>query len=91
MRVQKSRSTVFTPLDDGTAVLLSLDTLLYYSLNQTAAAVWRQLEGNNWVTLDELVAATCDSFEVDEETASQYLGPFLNRLRDLSLVELVEP
>jgi hypothetical protein len=32
MYIEKLQPTVFTPLDDGTGVLLNLQTLLYYSL-----------------------------------------------------------
>jgi hypothetical protein len=44
MHIEKLQPTVFTPLDDGTGVLLNLQTLLYYSLNKTGAAVWQQIE-----------------------------------------------
>lgn len=34
---------LFTELDDGTGVLLHLDTKFYYTLNPTAVFVWKAL------------------------------------------------
>jgi hypothetical protein len=42
MVIEKASQTVFTPLADSTAVLLNLNTLLYFKLNRTGAAVWKQ-------------------------------------------------
>ena len=36
-------SVLFTDLDDGTGVLLHLDSKYYYTLNETGSLVWRAL------------------------------------------------
>jgi hypothetical protein len=42
-RYTQSPQVLFTELDDGTGVLLHLDTKFYYTLNPTAVAVWKAL------------------------------------------------
>jgi hypothetical protein len=41
----QSPQVLFTELDDGTGVLLQLDTKFYYTLNPTAVAVWKAIAG----------------------------------------------
>jgi hypothetical protein len=88
MRIEKLSSTVFTPLDDGTGVLLNLDTLLYYSLNRTGAAVWREIENKQVVALEEAVATLCGRFAVAEDAAQIDLRAFLEHLARFNMVRL---
>ena len=88
MRIEKSAQTVFTALEDGTAVLLNLNTLFYYSLNRTGAAVWQQIESSKAVTADELARVVCERFDVDEETAWQTIGDFLGRLEEFKMIRI---
>jgi hypothetical protein len=88
MIIEKSSSTVFTPLEDETAVLLNLETRYYYNLNRTGAAIWQQIEKNAQTTLDELVLAICQQFEVDEQTAREEANTFLERLKQFKMVRI---
>jgi hypothetical protein len=88
MQVEKVHSTVFTPLADGTGVLLNLDTLLYYSLNRTGTAVWKQIDEKKTVTLDDLVLSTCNQFDIDQAGARQALASFVEELLRLKMVHL---
>jgi hypothetical protein len=90
MQVQKASpsSTVFTPLADGTAVLLNLDTLAYYSLNRTGALVWQQIEEKTAVSLDELVRLVCERFEISPDRSRSTLIPFLDQLAGLNMVRV---
>jgi hypothetical protein len=88
MQVEKVSSTVFTPLADGTGVLLHLETLLYYSLNRTGAAVWQLIEEKKHVSLEELVDTTCEQFEVDHDEAQRTLGPFVEKLVEFKMVHV---
>ena len=88
MRIEKSSSTVFTPLEDGAGVLLNLDTLLYYSLNRTGAVIWQQIEEGKTVTLDDLIRTICERFDVDEESARMTLSAFINQLEEFKMVRL---
>ena len=88
MQINKTASTVFTPLDDGTGVLLNLDTLLYFNLNRTGAHLWKLLEEVQSVSLDDLVMLTCERFEVNEEQARQSLLAFIDRLDKFQMIRL---
>ena len=89
MRVEKLSLTVFTPLDDGTGVLLNVDSLFYYSLNRTAVALWKEIEANSSFTIDDLVPAICERFEVDGETARREIAAFVDKLTELKILRVV--
>lgn len=89
MRVERSTLTVFTPLDDGRGVLLNLETLFYYSLNRTGVALWQELEHSNPSTLDDLVRATCERFDVDEDAARREIRDFVGRLEEFRMVRVL--
>jgi len=82
----KSSPAVFTKLDDGTGVLLNLDTLCYYSLNRTGATLWQQIESSEAFTLDDLLRSTCDRFDVDEAAARKEIDAFVERLRQFHMI-----
>ena len=89
MRVEKLTQTVFTPLDDGTGVLLNLETRFYYTLNRTGAALWQELEHTSPSGLEDLVRVTCDRFEVGEDAARDEVAAFVGQLQDLKMVRLL--
>jgi hypothetical protein len=86
MRFEKA-PTVFTPLDDGRGVLLNLETLFYYSLNRSGAALWQEMENSQ--TLDDLVSITCERFEVDQDTARREIGDFVERLQEFKVLRVI--
>ena len=86
MRIEKSSPTVFTPLDDGTGVLLNLETLLYYSLNRTGVALWKHIEAEKSFTIDDLVRKTCERFDVSPETAHPEINTFIQHLLQFKIV-----
>jgi hypothetical protein len=88
MQINKIASTVFTPLDDGTGVLLNLNTLLYFNLNRTGAHLWKLLEEVQTVSLDDLVMLTCERFDVGEEQARSSLLAFVDHLDKFQMVRL---
>jgi len=88
MRIRKASKTVFTPLADGTGVILELETLLYYSVNRSGSALWQEIEKSDVVSLDSLVETVCSRFEVTRETAAPSILSFLQRLLDIKLVQL---
>lgn len=89
MRVEKLTHTVFTPLDDGTAVLLNLETRFYYTLNRTGAALWQELEHTNPSAIDDLIRVTCDRFDVNEDEARSAVAGFVEQLQDFKMVRLL--
>ena len=79
---------VFTPLDDGTGVLLNLETLFYYSLNRTGVALWQEIDTNGSLTSDELVRTTCERFEVEEDVAQREVAAFVERLQQFKIIQV---
>ena len=88
MRVERLSQTVFTPLEDGTGVLLNLETRCYYNLNKTGASVWRGIEAQGSISLDEIAAAICKQFDVAEDAARIDLRAFLEHLARFNMVRL---
>lgn len=86
MQINKSASTVFTPLDDGTGVLLNIETRVYYSLNRTGSMLWKLLEEVQSVSLDDLVLLTCERFDVDEAKARIALLSFVDHLSKFQMI-----
>jgi hypothetical protein len=89
MRVEKSSRTVFTPLDDGTGVLLNVDTLFYYSLNRTAVLLWKEIEARNPLAPDDLIPALCERFKVDQEAARREIANFVEKLEELKILRAI--
>ena len=90
MIVEKSPLTVFTPLDDGTGVLLNLETLFYYNLNRTGVALWQEIDRSNSATLKALIESTCRRFDVPEDGARRDIVEFIERLKEFKMVRVVE-
>jgi hypothetical protein len=89
MHVEKSPQTVFTALADGTGVLLNLETLFYYELNKTGAVLWQEIEATNSATVDRLVTAVCNRFDVNAESARPGIVAFVSRLAEFKMVRIV--
>jgi len=88
MRIEKASPVVFTPLEDGTGVLLNLETLFYYSLNRTGVALWQEIDAKKALTVDELVRAICDRFEISADLAGQEIEQFVARLQELKIIRV---
>lgn len=63
---------------DGEAVLLQLDTGMYFGMNEVASEVWERIVKG--ATVREIVEAITAEFEVDEATLSKDLGSFVEAL-----------
>jgi len=87
MNIRKASPTVFTPLEDGSAVLLNLQTLFYYNLNRSAAVLWKQIETQDSLDDSELVRGACQRFDFDEARAHSDVQDFLQKLREYRFVE----
>ncbi len=62
-------SVLFTDLEDGTSVLLHMDSKFYFTLNESGTVIWRALMEREGATAEDLarsLAAT--TFSVEEET-----------------------
>jgi Coenzyme PQQ synthesis protein D (PqqD) len=75
---------LFTEIDDGSGVLLHLDTKFYYTLNPTAVAVWKALgEG---VAMDVIAGRLAAEFLVTPEVARRDVVTVLDDLLAEGLV-----
>jgi Coenzyme PQQ synthesis protein D (PqqD) len=89
MQIEKASPTVFTPLPDGTGVLLNLDTRFYYSLNRTGAVLWQRIEEGGIVTLDDLLRDTGERFEVSEDAARPFVIKFIEQLESFQMIHVL--
>ena len=74
-----SRELAVSRLVDGTGVILDVNGLKVYSLNETGMFLVDQLQ-RGVVDKEVLVDALVDSFDVDRETATGDLDTFLANL-----------
>jgi len=59
---------LLTELEDGTGVVLNLETKFYHTLNSTAVTLWKALQQGTR-TDAELASKLVSEFEVDEARA----------------------
>lgn len=73
---------LFTELDDGTGVLLHLDTKFYFTLNPTAVIVWKELStgGDRAALLGRIAERLSAEFQVDRATAERDVEGILAEL-----------
>jgi hypothetical protein len=72
--------TLVTPMPDGTAVLLHLDTRFYYTLNATGRCMWDRISTQPRPDLEALVACLCAAFEVGADEARQDAQALIDEL-----------
>ena len=70
---------------DGEAVVINLDTTVYYGLNRSASMVWERLAGGP-ATDDELAEGLAAAFDLAPEVARADVADLLDRLHDEGLV-----
>ena len=68
---------LFTELDDGTGVLLHLDTKFYYTLNPTAVFVWKALSRAGAGSVDAIAEAITREFQVERSDAERDVAELL--------------
>jgi Coenzyme PQQ synthesis protein D (PqqD) len=83
-KLRPHSQVVDTTLDEGEAVLLHLDSKIYYSLNLTGERIWRGLKEGQ--TLKEISQHLAEDFEVDTETADRSVLELVNELIQQKLV-----
>ena len=62
---------LFTELDDGTGVLLHLDTKFYYTLNPTAVLVWKALQSGSKESIAAIAERIVKEFRVERDVAER--------------------
>jgi hypothetical protein len=82
---------LLTELEDGTGVVLNLETKFYHTLNATAVALWKALDAGAQTT-EELATKLAAAFEVDAPRAAADVQLALDEFeRDGLLLRLQPP
>lgn len=82
--MQPHPQALFTELDDGTGVLLHLETKFYFTLNPTAVVVWKSLgEGASKGAIADKLTAT---FRVERDVAERDVTAILEEMLSGGLV-----
>jgi len=71
---------------DGEAVLLNLETKLYFSLNATGVAIWKLLEEG--LTLGQVGERLFQDYDVTPEKGQQCVLDLVDQLNDEKLVSV---
>jgi Coenzyme PQQ synthesis protein D (PqqD) len=84
---ERSSATAFRIINDE-AVILHLDSGIYYSLNEVGARIWELCDGStNIENINEII---CNEFEVTEEIALRDVIEVLNDLFQEGLITINE-
>jgi hypothetical protein len=84
-RVVVSDAAVFRELD-GEAVLLNLDTGIYFGLNEVGTRMWRLMEQHG--QLDAVRDAIVGEFDVPSTTAERDLVALVVALQEKGLIQV---
>ncbi len=82
--MRRQREVIWRAVDDR-VVGLDLRTSRYFSLNNSAAVLWAQLEGD--VGVDELAELLVDRYGIERATAHRDVEAFLDEMRSTGLLE----
>jgi hypothetical protein len=86
-KVRSNQRCLLTELEDGTGVLLHLDTKFYFTLNDTGVFVWKQL-AHDASSGYELAEQLSERFEVTEEQAGRDVLSLLAELEANQLIHV---
>ncbi len=84
-RVRAADNVVFRNLD-GEAVLLNLDTGVYFGLDRVGTRIWELLDGAS--TLGDVLTGIVAEFDVDCDRAERDLVDLVQQLAGKGLVEV---
>ncbi|APR85427.1 Hypothetical protein A7982_10776 [Minicystis rosea] len=62
---------LFTEIDDGSGVLLHLETKFYYTLNPTGVIVWKALRDKSAATIAAMGERIAAEFRVEADEATR--------------------
>jgi len=82
--VRRSPRASFRRLENGSAVVLHLDTAQYHGLNEVGAAIWDLADGRSF---QEIVDGLREQIEDPPEQLGDEVAAFLEALHDRELVE----
>lgn len=71
---------------DGEAVVLNLDTGVYYGLNEVSARIWQLTQEP--ISFEKIHAALLEEYDVKRDTCQQDLTQVLTDLKSADLIEI---
>jgi hypothetical protein len=87
--IRRSPRATFRRLDDGTAVVLHLDTAQYHGVNEVGAAIWELADDG--VTFDALLDGLREKLDDVPDRLESDVEEFLRALAERGLVEIGAP
>jgi Tfp pilus assembly protein PilN len=84
-RYQANPKIILTELEDGTGVLLSLQSMTYFTLNSTGVVVWKELGASSRSTA-EIAASIAATFDVTREQANEDVRTLIEEMLKERLV-----
>ena len=84
--IRRSPRASFRRLENGSAVVLPLDTAQYHGLNEVGAAIWDLADGR---TFEEIVRGLHEQLEDAPANLEDDVTEFLEALHERELVEYV--
>ena len=87
-RVRPYPEVVDTELEGEGAVLLHLESQIYFSLNETGTLIWKAMKQG--LTLQEICHCLQKEFQVGEDQAEQSVLALMRDLAQHKLVQKVE-
>lgn len=89
-RFAASSRALFTDLQDGTSVLLHLDSKAYFELNETATFIWNTIASRGPLSVSEIASAAAQTFEIAPDMAETHIQTLLAALAAEALVDTTE-
>ncbi len=81
-----AKDVVYTDFDGGEGMIVDLTTKQYFRLNETAALIWRGLEGRKGI--DQIIEEMQSKYEVSREQAAASIDRLILKLRTSKLVDV---
>ena len=85
--VVRSEGTAFRIIDNE-AVILNLNSGIYYSLNEVGAKAWELCDGSH--SMKDIATVICKEFEVQEKEAEKDILELMSDLLKEGLVDIYE-
>jgi coenzyme PQQ synthesis protein D (PqqD) len=82
--VRRSERASFRRLENGSAVVLNLDTAQYHGLNEVGTAIWELADGRSF---EEIIRGLREQLEDPPPDLEADVRAFLGALHDRELVE----
>ena len=89
-RVRRTPDNFVNAMLDDDLVFMDVAEGQFYGLREAGLRVWQLIEevSGTWTQVQELTAALCAEFRVDEEKCLRDLAVLLDELQAVGLVEL---